>query len=235
MKRLRAATKRYTPLVPLLLLAPYLAVQFALATTLIGLSNAWRPTHGLSSTRCLQNESTRVCGPRIKNSYVPHGGMRKAAQCHVTTPNIFVLDVEPLLMKPRNMLEFRRLKLLTLYKVEAWTHKLNHLRLSKYFARISDGLLFGLKIDFPLVDIQTLPNRPSIVKFEADFHTIIQKEIEKGRYIGPFKAEVLEHLIGPSQTTPLSIIPKPRNQGNFISFRTSHSHSHQVHSSLICQ
>lgn len=59
------------------------------------------------------------------------------------------------------------------------------------------------------------PNRSSIVEFEADFHAIIQKEIEKRRYIGPFKAEVLEHLIGPFQTSPLSIILKPRKPGKF--------------------
>lgn len=156
-KRLDAATRRYAPLILLLLLAPYLAVQFALAATLTGLLNAWQPIHGISSTRCLQDESTRVCGPRTENSYVPHGSVRKAAQCHVMTPNTFVLDMEPLLMEPRNMLELRRLKPLTLYKVEAWTHELNHFRLSKHFTRIPDGLHFGFKIDFPPVThVQTL-------------------------------------------------------------------------------
>jgi len=37
---------------------------------------------------------------------------------------------------------------------------------------------------------------------------IVMAEVAKGRYIGPFTQKELEDLIGPFQTSPLSVIPK---------------------------
>jgi len=45
--------------------------------------------------------------------------------------------------------------------------------------------------------------------YKDQFEASIQKEIQKSRYIGPFSAETLTKLIGPFQTSPLLIIPKP--------------------------
>jgi len=44
---------------------------------------------------------------------------------------------------------------------------------------------------------------------------IILKEVSKGRYIGPFPLSLIEDAIGPYQSSPLSIIPKPGKPGNF--------------------
>jgi hypothetical protein len=48
-----------------------------------------------------------------------------------------------------------------------------------------------------------------------EFNSIIQNELEKGRFIGPFLADTLKDLIGPFQSSPLSIIPKPGNAKKF--------------------
>ena len=51
--------------------------------------------------------------------------------------------------------------------------------------------------------------------FAEHWQAIVEDEFAKGRYLGPFsQAEVEEH-IGPFQTSPLSIIPKPGRPGKY--------------------
>jgi hypothetical protein len=72
------------------------------------------------------------------------------------------------------------------------------------------------RIDFPAITVvQSLPNKDSINKYKNKFEAIICKEVSKGRYIGPFSANKLQDLIGPFQTSPLSIILKPGKPGKF--------------------
>ena len=61
----------------------------------------------------------------------------------------------------------------------------------------------------------TPPNHPSIVAHQEVFREIVNTEFEKGRYWGPFSRAELENLIGPFQTSPLSLIPKPGKPGKF--------------------
>ena len=51
--------------------------------------------------------------------------------------------------------------------------------------------------------------------FHNQLHNIIHKEIAKGRYIGPYSLLIIEAVIGPYQSSPLSIIPKPGKPGKF--------------------
>ena len=61
----------------------------------------------------------------------------------------------------------------------------------------------------------TPPNNPSINIHCDAFNTILHKEFSKQRYIGPFTQDLLKSLIGPFQSSPLSIIPKPGKLGKF--------------------
>lgn len=140
--------------------------------------------------------------------------------------------VEPPRTEPKDALERRRLMPLTPYKAEAWRQELRRAGLLERFAKIPDGLRLGFKIDFPPVkSIQVPPNKSSITEYQIEFESIIQKELDKGRYIGPFRAETLESIIGPFQSSPLSIIPKPGKPGKFrivqnFSFPVSTNVSH---------
>jgi len=105
---------------------------------------------------------------------------------------------------------------LTPYKAEAWEQELHLAGIFDRFVKIPEGLRLGFKIDFPSIHaVQTPSNRDSINQFPDEFNSIIQKELEKGRFIGPFTAKNLEELIGPFQSSPLSIIPKPGKPGKF--------------------
>jgi hypothetical protein len=196
--------------VPFLLQAPSHAVQFALDVTHTAQSSAQRRTHGTSSMKLLQNAYTKHSGPKMVNRSVQHGSEKKDAPCLSTMPTTSAQDVEWRSMEPRDALVRRRLQPLTTYKAEAWEHELQQARITERFAKIPRGLLLGFEIDFPPITVvQTPPNRPSISEFPDEFNSIIQKELDKGRFIGPFLEDELINLIGPFQSSPLSIIPKP--------------------------
>lgn len=115
---------------------------------------------------------------------------------------------------------------------DAWEQELRRAGLLGRFAKIPNGLRLGFEIDFPPVSVmQVPPNKSSITEYQNEFESIIRKKLDKGRYIGPFRAESLEGLIGPFQSSPLSIIPKPGKPGKFrivqnFSFPASPNVSH---------
>ena len=59
------------------------------------------------------------------------------------------------------------------------------------------------------------PNHPSVDVHKEVFLKIVNNEFAKGRYWGPFSKEEVESIIGPFQTSPLSLIPKPSKPGKF--------------------
>jgi hypothetical protein len=183
----------------------------------------------MDSTRYSQSASTKVCGPKMANSSALHGRERRDAQPRNTTLDICAWDVEPPRMVPRDVLEHRQQNPLMPYRAEVWEHELECAGLSDCFAKVPEGFCSGFKIDFPSIHaVHSPPNRDSISEYKTEFDAIIQKELERGRYIGPFTAEVLEQLIGPFQSSPLSIIPKPGKCGKFRlvqNFSFPHSYS----------
>jgi hypothetical protein len=150
------------------------------------------------------------------NSYVQRGNEKKVALSPSMIHDTSAPVVEPLRMEPRSALEHRKLHPLTPYRADAWEHELQEAGILERFTKIPFGFRYGFHIDFPTItSVQTPPNRASITEYEDEFNKIIRKELEKGRYIGPFTADVLETLIGPFQSSPLSIIPKPGKPGKF--------------------
>ena len=84
------------------------------------------------------------------------------------------------------------------------------------FLKILPGLAYGFVINFPPISsTQSPPNNVSITSFDSEFRTIICKEIAKGRYLGPFPLSLIEQVLGPYQSSPLSIIPKQGHPGQF--------------------
>ena len=70
------------------------------------------------------------------------------------------------------------------------------------------------------------PNNPSILKHPKIYNEIVENEFQKGRYLGPFSQAKLEALIGPFQSSPLSLVPKPGKPGKFhVVHDFSHPHT----------
>ena len=68
----------------------------------------------------------------------------------------------------------------------------------------------------PVISItQTPPNKAIITEHQNHFDQIVTLKLLKLRYIGPFSHQMTESLIGPFQSSPFSIIPKPVKPGQF--------------------
>lgn len=116
----------------------------------------------------------------------------------------------------RTALELRRLDAASPYKPETWQRHLHEAGLQGKYPDLPDGLRFGFSAGIPRI-FQTFapPNHSSITLHSTEFNDIIQTEFQKGRYFGPITRAEVESLIGPFQTSPLSIIPKPGRPGKF--------------------
>ena len=54
----------------------------------------------------------------------------------------------------------------------------------------------GFHVDFPLItNVQVPSNKVSISEFPSEFNTIVQKELEKGHFLGPFSEKIMLELI----------------------------------------
>lgn len=67
----------------------------------------------------------------------------------------------------------------------------------------------------PIITTYSPPNTPSTILYAPEFHAILQHKFAAGRYIRPFSQKELKNLIGPFQTSPLTIILKPGKPGKF--------------------
>lgn len=92
---------------------------------------------------------------------------------------------------------------------------------------IQQGLQDGFDAGIPSISTTyTPPNGPSVEAHEEAFQALIRTEFEQGRYLGPYTRAEVEEMLGPFQTSPLSIIPKPGRAGRFrIVQNLSHPHS----------
>ena len=105
---------------------------------------------------------------------------------------------------------------LTPYNADGWRDMLIKFNLSHKHPALLEQLMHGFRVQAPTITRTfTPPNNPSIDVHQDAFDKIVHKEFTKQRYIGPFTQDALETLIGPFQSSPLNIIPKPGKPGKF--------------------
>ena len=127
-----------------------------------------------------------------------------------------VQAAQPSLTELRSVLELRKLEALTPYLPQAWNALLIESGLINKYPTISQGLRTGFLINMPIISIsQTPPNKAIISEHQNHFNQIVTLELLKRRYIGPFSRQMTESLIGPFQSSPFSIIPKPAKPGQY--------------------
>ena len=93
---------------------------------------------------------------------------------------------------------------------------LSDTRLLHKYPTVLDSFRCGFLLGIPSISVTfTPPNTSSILSLYSDFLELVNKEFLLLRYLGLFTRVQLEELIGPFQTSPLSLVPKP----NSSSFR----------------
>jgi hypothetical protein len=107
-------------------------------------------------------------------------------------------------------------KALTPYNADGWRDLLIEFNLLHKHPTLLEQLMHGFHVRAPTITRSFTPlNNPSIFVHRNAFDEILHKEFTKQRYIGPFTRDALESFIGPFQSSPLNIIPKPGKPGKF--------------------
>lgn len=120
----------------------------------------------------------------------------------------------------------RKLNPLTPFIADAWEHWLRRANLFHRYPNIVHNFRHGFDLGIPHIHTtQTPPNHPSLLLYDEEFNRVVQHEFSKARYIGPFTKAQLEVLIGPFQSSPISLIPKP-HKPNAFRLVQNYSHPH---------
>lgn len=130
-------------------------------------------------------------------------------------------------MALKTVLEHRQHEAFSPYIAAAWDNRFTAAGLHSKYPSFIDMLHSGFIAGIPSLPTTYTPaNHPSIINHRNDFQKVIEAEFQKGRYIGPLSNTEIIDLIGPFQTSPLSIIPKPHKPGSFRLIQNfSHPHS----------
>jgi hypothetical protein len=119
-------------------------------------------------------------------------------------------------MAPKNVLKCRKNKALTPYHPNMWHLLLMKFHLLDKYPSIPHSLQHGFDAGIPYIFSTSTPdNSPSLFVHTLQYQQIIHREFESGRYLGPFTTHEIESLLGPFQTSPLSLVPKPGKPGKY--------------------
>jgi hypothetical protein len=155
--------------------------------------------------------STQMAPPSAQTGNDP-----QAAQLPTTTPATNAQGAENRITALSSVLELRKSKAHTPLIAEAWQRLLNSTGLIHKYPSVPHGIQFGFYAGIqPIIHTSTPPNKPSIQIQEEEFTRIVNKEFSRERYIGPLSRSETEHLIGPFQSSPLDLTPKPGQAGRF--------------------
>jgi hypothetical protein len=126
--------------------------------------------------------------------------------------------VEDQITELRAVCSERVCKVLTLLCTGAWQRRIAELDLSSRHGNIPNRILHGFALSPESIQIDTnyhLPNSASLEDYTNVFHALMQKEHEKGQYLGPYSTKVINTVLGLFQTSLQSIIPKPGKPGKY--------------------
>ena len=193
-----------------------LPVRSALAGIPIRSSSARRQDYGMIPTQRLPRGQTSYSPCETEDRSAPTGRGWQVVPTPPMTIDTSAQGARLQLTELKAALELRKCRALTPYNHTIWEALLLQSGLIKRYPSIPRNLQTGFIIDIPNILItQTPPNRPVIAEFQEQFDKIVNLEISKQRYIGPFSREITESLIGSFQSSPFSIIPKPGKPNQF--------------------
>ena len=145
-------------------------------------------------------------------------------------PSIFVPSVGKPHMEPLTVLSIRRSKTLHPFNLCNLEALLCDSLLLQRYPTILSSFSLGFILGVPsLTQTFTPPNHSSLKLLASDFASIVHKEFALSRYIGPFNKATLLSLIGPFQSSPLSLVPKP----NSVKYRLIQNLSFPLHASPV--
>lgn len=148
--------------------------------------------------------------PTASNSVLGSNSSPAAPGMAHRTLDTSAQGVVPSLMEliPANTLN-RQPRLSSPYSITGWTLAFKQFNLSSRYPTLLESLSTGFNAGIPVISSTFAPsNSKSLYEHKDVFDSIVQTEMRLGRYFGPFTQREVEHLIGPFQSSPLSLVPK---------------------------
>jgi hypothetical protein len=109
-----------------------------------------------------------------------------------------------------------RFRISTPYIAEGWQELLESNNLITKYRHIPISLQYGFNAGVRYIARTFIPPNDESISLHHDvFQQSINHEFSKGRYEGPYSQQQMEDLLGPFQTSPLAIVPKPQKPGKF--------------------
>jgi hypothetical protein len=171
-------------------------------------------------------ETTRVVSSIQQALYSASTGNDQEDAQPLDTPTS-VPVVESKITELKRVLEHRRAKPLTPYRADEWERLLTEFHLLTKYPSIPCQIRHGFDVGIPPITITyTPPNSQSLYEHAEEYQRIMQREFATNRYVGPLSRSQVEGLIGPFQSSPLSLVPKPGKPGRQRAVhKISHPHS----------
>ena len=183
-------------------------------------------TFGMEQKHNATRTNKDVSSILLAMSYATIGTAGGAVQHPATITAMNALGAATRITELRVALKLRRGQALSPYNAEAWDLLLHENNLFNKYSNIPNSLRWGFDAGIRRIyQTTTLANSPSLLNYSTAFQEIIKKEFKCGRYIGPLSQTEVESLIGPFQSSPLSLVPKAGKPGKFcVVHNFSHPH-----------
>ena len=208
-------------------------VLFAWGTTNTSTPSAQPPSCGMEEKHGCDEMTVGSLSPWMASPFVSVSRPQQGAQIPHTPQGTHAWAAENLAMEPSSVLLHRKSNPLTPYHPEEWLRQLSSFSLLEKYPSLYHSLICSFDVGIPSILQTYIPlNNPSIYKYPEAYSEIVEKELRKGRYIGPFSQAKLKTLIGPFQSSPLSLVPKPGKPGKFHAVH-DFSHPHPLGKNLI--
>jgi hypothetical protein len=199
-------------------LAPY-----AWEGTVTKSTNARQAPCGVAKRPIAGGTNRDASSTQVEMLSVPTGNARSVAPVRGLGTVTNAQGVERTITELKIALEHRRNRALTPYHHETWHRLLTKHQLLEKYPFIPRSLQFGFDAGIsPINSTFTPDNSPTLYVHTKQYHEIMEREFNSGRYIGPASKDEVEELLGPFQSSPLSLVPKP---GKAERYRAVHNFS----------
>jgi hypothetical protein len=160
------------------------------------------------------SKSTQV--PTKARNSAPTGNVSRDAAIHFTTRRTFVQGAETPPMVPTAAPSGNKPLVSTPLQADKWEQELQAAKITQKYPHLVHSIRYGFHAGIPPIHSTfSPPNNISDIISQSAIGTVMAKEIELGRWIGPFSQTELKKFLGPFQTSPITMIPKPGKSGKF--------------------
>jgi hypothetical protein len=171
--------------------------------------------------------SSQALATTKSNSATPGTSLGDARIEAAIEDNTFVPFADPQPMAPPLARPRPPWPVTTPLRLDRWRYHLDRFNLANEYADVLHGIEFGFsyKSSLSISETHIYPNMRSALDFPDVIDRKIQKELDAGRYKGPFTRAELETLIGPFIAHPLGVVQKDETSKPRLVEDLSYPHS----------